>query len=448
MRKATHKALVGLHPIPLLAVYGCVALAPLAFAAVLGLPKRPWRDELASGLAMVAFSMLLMEFVLSGRLRRVSGRIGIDLTMRFHQLISWTILAFLLAHPFLYQSRFSVPADAPGQPGLGLTGLSLMSGGLTLALLIALVIAAAYRDLGADRYEGWRLMHGLGAIALLAFGVHHTLVAGRYAQHWLLVAYWTCAAAGALGAYAYVHFITPLRQLRQPYRVASVRRVALKTWEIAVEPIGGPAIDFAAGQFVWLTVDRSPFAITEHPFSIASAPAKRPRIAFVVKEVGDFTRGVGGIPVGVPAYLDGPHGNFVIEGRDAPGLVLIAGGVGVAPMLGILRQCRADGDRRPMLLLYGNRVREQILYPDELDDLQRHLDLKVRHVLSEPPPEWDGMVGQLDEDCLRRCLDLQDRDRRLCLVCGPAPMIEAVERALGRLGVPLRLILSEKFRYD
>jgi len=343
----------GLHPIPLLALYFGIAVTPLALAAVLDLPPRPLRDELSSGLAMVALAMLLMEFVLSGRFRAISGRIGIDLTMRFHQLISRSLLIFLLIHPVLYQTRLMVPRDAPGVLGLGLSGTSLLSGGLGLLLLLAMVIVAIFRDRSSDTYEGWRIVHGVLAIAIAVLGVHHTLEAGRYAAYPVLAAFWLVLVAVALSSYGYVHVITPLRQLRNPYRVVSVNPVALKTWEIVVEPVGGLAMEFAAGQFVWLTVDRSPFAITEHPFSISSCPSDQPRVAFTIKEAGDFTNKIGRVSVGARAYLDGPHGNFTLVGREGAGIVFVAGGVGLAPIMGILRQLRAQGDQRPMVLLYG-----------------------------------------------------------------------------------------------
>jgi predicted ferric reductase len=58
------------------------------------------------------------------------------------------------------------------------------------------------------------------------------------------------------------------------------------------------------------------------------------------------------------------------------------------------------------------------------------------------------MVGELDEAVLRRCLEGRSRDRWLYFVCGPTPMIDSVERTLGKLGVPLRQVVSEKFKYD
>ena len=82
----------GLSGAALLALYLGIALAPLLLALIAGKPARnAWR-ELSAGLAMMGFAMLLMEFVLSGRLRGISGRVGIDVTMRVHQLAALGVL--------------------------------------------------------------------------------------------------------------------------------------------------------------------------------------------------------------------------------------------------------------------------------------------------------------------------------------------------------------------
>jgi len=69
-------------------------------------------------------------------------------------------------------------------------------------------------------------------------------------------------------------------------------------------------------------------------------------------------------------------------------------------------------------------------------------------VLAEPPPGWSGPRGQLDAANLRACLPRDDARAWLYFVCGPPAMIDAVELALARLGVPLRQIVSERFVYD
>lgn len=438
----------GIHPVALIAGYAVIALLPLALAAWQGLPPRPLPDELASAVAMVGFSMLLMEFVLSGRFRWATGRVGIDVTMRFHQLIARVLTVFILVHPFLYSLPMSNPRpwDTSGRLALDLEGAAFVTGGLAWLLLPVLVATSMCRRDFPYRYETWRLMHGIGAGLIALLTLHHATGSGRYAGDPLFTAFWVIMVIVAFSTLAHVYLTGPLGRLRHPYRVTSVERIAAKSWELIIEPAAGSAMTFKPGQFVWLTLGRSPFSIVEHPFSISSCPADRPRIGFTIKEVGDFTSGIGSIAPGSPAYVDGPHGHMYLpEGNDA-GVTFIAGGVGLAPIMSMLRQLRADGDTRPLRLIYGNRSEAQIMYRDELTEMTAELDLEVLHVLSEPPAGWTGATGVLDENLLGENLD--PGEDRLYVVCGPGAMIEHIEAILRRLGIPKSRVLAEKFNYD
>lgn len=315
-------------------------------------------------------------------------------------------------------------------------------------MLLMLVFAAVFRDKLPYRYETWRLTHGIGGLLIAAMGTHHAIDAGRYSGINPLAIYWLVLLGLAVFTLVYVYVITPFRQLRRPYRVVSVDRVARKTWDLAIEPVHGDALEFEPGQFCWLTLGRSPFAVTEHPFSISSCPADRPVIRFTIKEAGNFTNCIGSVALGARAYLDGPHGGLTLTRHSGTGIAFIAGGVGLAPIMSILRHLHAEGERWPLKLVYGNRLADQILYRDELERMAGSLDLTVHHVLSEPPADWSGDVGQLDKEILRRHVVFEGYERWLYVVCGPAPMIDSVEDSLGRLGVPLRQIVSEKFSYD
>jgi NAD(P)H-flavin reductase len=171
-------------------------------------------------------------------------------------------------------------------------------------------------------------------------------------------------------------------------------------------------------------------------------------LGFVIKEVGDFTRRLGRLTPGTIAYVDGPHGNLTLPGRTGSGIALIAGGVGIAPLLGILRQLCHDRDRRPIVVLYGNRVREQIVYADELSEMRADLNLRIEHVLGEPPPEWQGRTGVINAEVLGAVFSDLDVRSWLFFVCGPLPMVESAEKALLSMGVPGRQIVSERFYYD
>jgi predicted ferric reductase len=438
-----------MSPYILLPAYLVIALLPLALAWAQGLPPRPIIDELSSAIALVGFSVLLMEFVLSGRFRTVSGRIGIDKTMHFHQVMARPLTLFLLLHPFLYSTPLApaLPWDASNQLTLGLDGWAVLSGLAAWALLAAVVASAILRDHLPFRYEAWRFSHGIGAVLIALFALHHALEAGRYSNDPALTWLWLILVALAMLTVISTYVLRPLAHLRAPYRVASNRRVGLKIWELTVEPAGRAPLSFKPGQFVWLTLDRSPFSLCEHPFSIASAPGDKDGVAFVIKQVGDFTNRIGAIKPGASAYLDGPHGSLVLGDRPADGITFIAGGVGIAPILSMLRQAALDGDTRPMTLLYGNRVAEQILYADELAKLQETLTLDITHVLTEPPDDWDGETGVLDSSTIARLCGAKETSGQLFVICGPPPMIDGTEAALKQLGVPARQILSEKFSY-
>ncbi len=438
-------------PLLLIVLYFALILAPTLLAHAQDLPPRKWQDELSSGLALSAFAGLLIEFVLSGRFRLVSGHLGIDTTMRFHQLMARSLTVFILVHPFLYVTPMMnepLPWDATSRLTLGLTMGSFATGLIAWLALMLMVTFAIFREQTGGSYEMWRLSHGVAAVVIAVFGMHHTINAGRYSGDSTLATYWFVLLAISVFTLLWVYVLKPCWQLRNPYSVQSVRRIALKTWELVVTPRKGAAIGFSAGQFVWLNVGHSPFSLHENPFSIASAPTNRGQLSFVIKEVGDFTRSISQIAQGTLAYVDGPHGNLVFHGRHGAGIALIAGGVGIAPLLGILRQLRHDHDKRPIVLLYGNRAHDQIVYAEELEEMRKVLNLRVEHVVGEPPRGWKGRTGVIDADCVEDILARPDAKNWLYFVCGPLPMIEGVEATLLAMGVPGRQIVSERFYYD
>lgn len=438
------------RPSFLIAGYLILTLLPLALAYGQDKPARSVADEVASGLGMTAFAILLMEFVLSGRFRTISRRAGMDVTMRFHQLLARTAVAFIVLHPFLYQTPLrahGLPWDMTGQMSLGLSATTLTTGGLALILLVPFVLMAIYRDQIGKSYETWRLTHGVGAILIAGLSAHHAIGAGRYSADPLLAGFWLVLLAIATLTLILVYVVRPLMHTQSPWRVASVAPIADRIWELVLEPDGDYRFRFEAGQFAWINVGHSPFSLSENPFSIASAPSDEQRLGFVIKELGDFTSSLGQIEPGTPAYVDGPYGHMT--GRaQAAGLVLIAGGVGIAPMLSILRHMRAQKDARPVVLFYGNRFAEQIIYRDELDVMAEMLDLSIHMVLSEPDQGWTGEVGFVDSALFERVFrDIDSRDW-FHLICGPPAMIEKIEGDLLSRGVPASRIVSERFRYD
>jgi predicted ferric reductase len=434
-----------MQPIFLIAAYLAAVVLPLALSWWVGGPPRQVRLELANGLGILAFSMILAEFVLSGRFRSISNRVGMDVTMRFHQIMARLALLFAVVHPFLYDGTPS-GGQRPWDPTRQLTVTSefsaLSSGIAAFLVLPCLVLLAIGRTRLDYSYETWRLMHGIGALALALLLLHHATYAGRYGSEPVMAMTWLAMTGLAVGSLVYVYALAPLRHRARAWRVSGVTRLTQRQWKLTVSPEGHGGLDYKAGQFVWLNVGHSAFSLKENPFSISSAPAEGPDISFTIKELGDFSRSVGQIEPGTRAYLDGPYGSLWVDGRDEPGVALIAGGVGIAPLMGILRQMRLTGDPRKVRLVYGNRCAEQIAYGDELARED------VTYVLSEPEPSWQGETGLIDGALMDRVFGPEEYRSWVFVLCGPAVMMDIVEEHLIARGTPSNRILSERFDYD
>ncbi len=434
----------------LIILYLFATLLPLCSAWLQGLAPRSIADELASGAGILALAVILAEFVLLGRYRFVTRRAGTDIVMRMHQLLARSAAVLAVIHPFFYTTRRAPAPDWDVSRQFSVTHdfSAIWPGIIAWLLLPTLVLMAIGRNALAYRYETWRLMHGLGAALIAVFGVLHALRAGRYSADPVMVYVWLVLLGVVLFAFAYVYVLTPAAQLRRPWRVAAVRPIAKKTWEVTLRPERDTAFHYRAGQFAWLNLGHNPFSLQENPFSISSSPASGSEVGFIIKEQGDFTRTIGQVQPGSRAYLDGPHGHLTIKDHPAPGIALIAGGVGIAPLLSILRDLRATRDTRPTTLLYGNRSEDQIVYPDELESLARDHGTHLIHVLSEPPEDWSGETGMVSPDLLRAEFGGEEHKHWLYVLCGPPAMIESIENTLMALGVPSGKILSERFSYD
>lgn len=442
-------SVVGMKPIGLFLGYLAVVAAPLALAWASGTPARGFRDEVASGLGLLAFAMILAEFVLSGRFRSVSGGIGLDATIRFHQLMARAALAAALLHPFAYGAPYApaIAGDITRQHTLTADFSLLATGVVAFVLLPTFVLGAIVHRHLPYSYEAWRWMHGLGALLIAGLLLHHSVYAGRYSGQPALMGLWVALVAVAGASLAVVYIVKPLAQLRRPWRVTEINAETPSQWRVRIAPDGHDGLRYRAGQFVWLNLGHSPFSLAEHPFSISSAPnGGSPELEFLIKELGDFTSRIGSVPVGTRAYLDGPHGTLTLD--RGVGVGLIAGGVGIAPLMGILRDLHARDDPRPVTLIYGNRTTEKIAYRQELDRLAAAGHVTVLHVLSEPPPRWDGATGLVDAALLRQAFDPAALATWDFVICGPPPMMTGVQHALMARGVTSDRLRCERFQYD
>lgn len=426
-----------------LAVYAGLGLLPLGVLLADGAtPGGGFVWDFALALGFAGLAVLALQPAVSARFRCLSETFGADPIARLHRLAAFGACVLVAAHWAILRIRYPEtlgPLDPRAAPW------HLTAGRLAFASLATLMLLSLWRRPRHRSYEQWRTGHAALAVGALGLAVAHALGATPDGRSPWLDGIWTAGAATGLVAVGYLRLLRPLRLYRTPYRVAEVHREHGKAWSLTLLPEGHPGLAFRAGQFAWVTLRAGPWAGREHPFSFAGSAAAAPVLRFTVKELGDFTRTIGAVRAGETAYVDGPHGAFSPDHvPGATALVFVAGGIGVAPMMSMLRTAADRGERRPLRLVYGNRCWDNVIFRDELEALRSRLRLEIVYVLEEPPEFWAGLTGVLDQCVLRQAVPPTARAADF-FICGPEAMVEAAEPALRALGVPRLRLHSERF---
>jgi predicted ferric reductase len=416
-----------------------VVFAPLVFAAIgASQPDHGFWTNFSVALGFTGLAMMGLEFALVARFRTVAAPFGQDALLQFHRQIGYVGLAFVLVHfAISAQWRNLTLSKALHAPLLVWFGMAAM-----LALVV-LVATSVWRRRLRLSYEAWHLIHTVLAVILIVGAVGHIFFVDEYVSSLWKQVLWALMSGAFVCLLVWVRLVKPRRALARPWRVARVIPERGGTTTIALTPPAGTTFRFEPGQFAWFAFGRSPFSLTQHPFSLSSS-AERAEVEVAIKALGDFTATVRDLEPGTTVYVDGPHGVFSIDQDEGPGFGLVAGGVGIAGLISMLRTMADRHDARPVVLFYGNREWDDAAFRDELEELTEPLDLTVVHVVEQPPPGWTGESGYLTADVLRRHLPEGYR-RFQFFICGPDAMMDAAERGLAELGVPAERVHTERF---
>lgn len=417
---------------------GTLVLVPYGLALAQGLDIRNFYTELVTALSIGGLAAMLLQFVLAGRIGWFVRRCGLDQSMLLHRRAGQWIAVLFLLHPFLIVlPRFIVAPQLAAQDiWLTFTAPESATGFYAMALLAVLVLASVFKDRLPMSYEAWRLSHGIGFAVVAILATDHVITNGRHGVYnaWFDVM-WIVLCTLAVGSLLDTYLLQPMRRKRRPFRVASVERASARDIVLTIEKDGTFPFSFEAGQFAWINTSGHAGNLTEHPFSIASTPQDLPRLSFVIRNLGDYTSRLGGIEPGQTVYIDGPFGDFTLEHDRSPGIVLVAGGAGIGLILGLLRKLRADGDKRPVRLIYGSRTADEIVARDEIAACAAEMADFTPVLVLEEPSDDTVEHGRIDRALLDRVVTPEQVASAGFYVCGPPAMINAVVRNLRHMGV-------------
>jgi len=426
-----------------LGTYIALVMTPLVVLLLAPAPaKGGFLWDMGIALGFSGLIMLVLQFFITARLRQPAAPFGMDVIYYFHRCLAYALLAVVLAHPILLViSNPAVITD------FSLQSLSwaISSGVLAMGLLLLVVVSSVWRKQLRLPYDIWRVLHLLLSITVVVLAFSHMWTINYYSATPAVKALWVVIALSLPLIVIQVRLIRPIRLTRTPWQVAQVIEEAGDCWTLTLKPDAHDGMDFQPGQFCWLSIDHSPLSMQEHPFSIASAPQPDGSLQFTIKALGDFTNTIGETAPGTRVYVDGPYGIFSCDRHpEAPGLVFVGGGIGIAPLIGMLQGLAQRGDTRPHVLFSAHSEWDRIPRRDEILAIAEQINLTVVPVLESPPEGWDGESGYITTEMLKRHLPENYRDYEMFL-CGPQVMLDAVRGCLDELKVSPTQVHSELF---
>ena len=323
---------------------------------------------------------------------------------------------------------------------LGTYQFVLLAGaGFVLFVLVAVTsVRAARRRLS---YETWFGLHLYAYLAIALAFAHQVVVGSDFVDDPVAVAFWVGLYAATAALVLAFRVGQPIAlALRHRFTVANVVVEAPGVVSIYVTGRGLDRLAARAGQYFLLRLLTPDGWWRAHPFSLSAAPNGR-FLRFTVKDLGDWSGGrLQHLRVGTRLVLEGPYGILTGARRTRPKILLVGGGVGIAPLRALLEALPA----RPgeLELVYRARRPDELIFREELDAIARARGATVHYVLGQrgspaagPDPLGPGAFTTLVPDVAERDVYL----------CGPTSMMDRARDALRELGVPASQVHLERF---
>jgi predicted ferric reductase len=437
-----------------LALYFLIPTIPigLIFSSPLAqLDNQLYRLSVVSG--ALAFVWLVNQLVLSARPKFIEQHFGMDRLYRFHAVMAGVSVVLVLVHRQAKLAltgltpTYAFPAAALFILAVLFAAIFLIDSGLRRLGFVRSLVNFSREKLGLS-FNRVVLFHNITVVASVLMALHVIATSAALVYLPIRIFYWFYFVLG-LSFYLYHKFIRPWRLARKAYQIKSVTPELenIRTLKL-IPPPNQEVINYQPGQFAFITILGGDVAREEHPFTISSSPAEPDAITFTIKELGDFTANLGAVEPGTPVRVDAPYGVFSYQQHapDVP-LGLIAGGIGITPMLSMLRTLRVTEPDRQVTFLWGVNQPEELFCQDELAAMAAEMPNFVWHPVIAFDETWPGETGFVDRDKIARLmLNGQGGQAEMDFyVCGPQVMMDLVIGHLSDLGVPVGQIRSEKF---
>ena len=412
----------------------------------------PVGQQLPVALGLLAFSLAITEVFIALRPKKLERKIGLPSMYSIHGTLAFVLLIAAIAHAgseLTAQKDFTV---APTVTPAGFVAMAL----LILTTLTGVFILSntfvrrshMLRNLKERVFkrEAGYWIHRFSVLTVVAIFAH--MMSIEFVRYNTLLSilsalYVVLTVGGYIGSKV-------AKRLLPKYVLRSSSQQNLTVFELEFEPQKGTLMSYEPGQYVFVRFLNSELPKESHPFSISSAPeSNSTTLQVMIKNSGDYTSQINKLKIGDIATIEGPYGSFMDRDTataDTP-LVMLAGGIGITPILSILRSQIEKQLSRRMILTWGLTSQNDLLLLNDLQQMKQQNDNFSYHIIfsNELVDSFDyGLITQeylqsIGVDTLYREADF--------FICGPDPMMNSMKNILSENQVPLNKIHIEEFSF-
>ena len=213
------------------------------------------------------------------------------------------------------------------------------------------------------------------------------------------------------------------------------------------KPVG---FEFAAGQYIDLTLINPPETDPDgsiRSFSLASAPAEEHLLIVTRMRDTAFKRSLKDLAVSSEVEMDGPFGAFTLHAIRSRPAIFLAGGIGIAPILSMVRHAAVKSARTALYLFYSNHTPESSAFLDSLQELEKKA-LNFRFIPTMTAGNgscsaWSGETGLIDQTMLFKYVP--GFGAAVFYVAGSPRFVDAMRKMLKMAGVNEEQVRGEEF---
>jgi predicted ferric reductase len=391
-------------------------------------------------LGVTAAVLVFFQLLLISRLKFLDRIFSLNRIVAFHRINGIAIAFLALLHPILIiaAENFTIfPFEKRYWP-------EFLGVGVFIFILV-LMTTANWRLMFNFAYDKWLRFHRLGTLVAIALMTIHILFVSETFKsglpHTLVF-----VAAGInlvlISRLWYRRFFPGKRR----FVVSNVELAGKDAYSVDVRPHSGQISDHIPGQFAFITPVSASVPKEEHPFTISSTPSRPDALQFVIRSLGDWTSKINRLKAGETVFIDGPYGLFshMVSSENKP-IIMIAGGIGITPMLSMLRYMADVDDPRRILLIWSNKTKEHILFPEEFKGIENRLQhFHIIHIITRDSG-GENEIGRLDQTKLEKLLKGWGRKSSV-FICGPFEMMKEMTRAVKKIGFSSARVYKEEFK--